>query len=219
MQFTEVLQLETNQKKMATYLQYIVDPQPNSSLCMTCLGYELNVVFTGSGAHLKVSQFPPIKINFQFFPDIATCCFDKWIPCCSSLKALYQPKQPISAVKCYRNPCVLSASLRLMNQCNFFLTHSTEIFNCINCIQLFRLHFYLGFRKGTPWQLNFLAPCTLWPPHFLVCCPPLWCRCGTTIIVLVRPTMTLSVVWIGSVGHMATLRLFASLKTCQVILY
>lgn len=145
---------------MATYLQYtvyIVDPQPNSLLCMTCSGYELNVVFTGSGAQLKVSQFPPIKIHFQFFPDIATCCFDKWTPCCSSLKALYQPKQPISAVKCYRNPCVLSAlwfavawpakvemvsaCLRLMNQCNFFFTLSTEIFHCINCIQLFRLHF------------------------------------------------------------------------------
>lgn len=70
---------------------------------------------------------------------------------------------------------------------------------------------YSGSGKRTPWQLYSL------PPNLSVCGLLIsWCgaegvthHCVADVVPItlsVRPTMTLSVVWMGSVGHMVTLR-------------
>lgn len=136
---------------------------------------------------------------------------------------------------CFKKHCgqyfhlLLHAELLLM-QCKSvafgWLTHveSTHYYFPLTDQQLFFLTFqlwsisfksnvYLASEKKKPLTTIFLSvkPLRLWPPHFLVwsrrrCHPAVWCWCGTDITLLVKPTMTLSVVWMGSVGHMVALR-------------
>lgn len=98
---------------------------------------------------------------------------------------------------------ILSAFLHLMNQGLFAYT----LFNCNNSLQTV----YFGSGKRTPWLLYSLLPklLSLLPPPFSGVELEkvwLWCRCGTNIKLLVRPTMTISVVWMYSVGRMVSPR-------------